>query len=162
MENPDYHLKSGLQEMDFVKVTEMLASAFWCKGIQIDEVKKGALHSALVVGAFLRSGVQIGFARVISDQTRFAYILDVIVDEAYQRLGVGQAMLKYILAHPELKDVYQWFLVSSTARGVYRKVGFKELSNPEKMDGAKILTGLRDDNLSYPLDPDKNKFTAGT
>jgi ribosomal protein S18 acetylase RimI-like enzyme len=131
-ENLDYHLKSGFQAMDFVKVTEMLTTAFWCKGIKIDEVKRGALNSALVVGAFLRSGIQIGFARVISDKTRFAYILDVIVDEAYQRIGVGQSMMKYILSSPELKDVYQWFLVSSTARGVYRKVGFRELSNPEK------------------------------
>jgi ribosomal protein S18 acetylase RimI-like enzyme len=131
-ENPDYHLKSGFHAMDFVKVTEMLTTAFWCKGIKIDEVRRGALNSALVVGAFLRSGVQIGFARAISDKIRFAYILDIIVDEAYQKVGVGQSMMKYILSHPELKDVYQWFLVSSTAQGVYRKVGFKELSNPEK------------------------------
>jgi len=132
METPDYSLKSGVQEMDFVKVTGMLAGAFWCKGIQIDEVKKGALNSALVVGAFLPGVGQIGFARVISDKTRFAYILDVIVDEPYQRMGVGQALMRYILSHPDLEDVYQWFLVSSTARGVYGKVGFKALSNPEK------------------------------
>jgi len=131
-ENPDYHLKNGFQSMDFIKVTEMLTTAFWCKGIKIDEVKKGALNSALVIGAFLRSDVQIGFARVISDKTRFAYILDVIVDNAYQRIGVGQSMMKYILSFPELKNVYQWCLVSSTAQGVYRKVGFRELSNPEK------------------------------
>ena len=132
METPDYSLKSGVQEMDFVKVTGMLAGAFWCKGIQIDEVRQGAMNSALVVGAFLQNGSQIGFARVISDKTRFAYILDVIVDEAWQRMGIGQAMLKAILSHPELEQVYQWFLVSSTARGVYGKVGFKALSNPEK------------------------------
>jgi N-acetylglutamate synthase-like GNAT family acetyltransferase len=90
------------------------------------------MNSALVVGAFLQNGSQIGFARVISDKTRFAYVLDVIVDEAWQRMGIGQAMLKAILSHPELEQVYQWFLVSSTARGVYGKVGFKALSNPEK------------------------------
>ncbi len=132
IKNLDYTLKSGVQAMDFNKVTEMLTTAFWCKGIRIDEVKKGALNSALVVGAFLRSDVQIGFARVISDKTKFAYILDVVVDETSQRMGVGQAMMRYILSHPDLTAVYQWFLVSSTAQGVYRKVGFKELSNPEK------------------------------
>jgi len=132
METPDYSLKTGVQEMDFVKVTGMLTDAYWCKGIQIDEVRKSAMNSALVVGAFLQNGNQIGFARVISDKTRFAYILDVIVDEAWQRMGIGQAMLKAILSHPELEQVYQWFLVSSTARGVYGKVGFKALSNPEK------------------------------
>jgi ribosomal protein S18 acetylase RimI-like enzyme len=132
MKTPDYHLKSGLDGVDFVKVTGMLTTAYWCKGIQIDEVKKGAMNSALVVGAFLPGGDQIGFARVISDKTRFAYILDVIVDDAYQRMGIGQAMMKHILSHPGFEDVYQWFLVSSTAREVYRKVGFKALSNPEK------------------------------
>jgi len=131
-EKSEYRLKNGFNAMDFVKVTEMLTTSYWCKGIKIDEVKKGALNSALVVGAFLPSGVQIGFARVISDKTRFAYVLDVIVDETHQRMGVGQSMMRFILSHPELKDVYQWFLVTSTAQGVYRKVGFKELSNPEK------------------------------
>ena len=110
----------------------MLTVAYWCEGIEIDEVKKAALNSALVVGAFLPTGTQIGFARVISDKTRFAYVLDVIVDAAYQRKGIGQALMRYILAHPELIDIYQWFLISSTAQDVYRKVGFKELSNPEK------------------------------
>ncbi len=129
---PGYELKSGFQVMDFARVTEMLTKAFWCKGIKIDEVKRGASNSALVVGAFLRDDVQIGFARVISDKTRFAYILDVIVDGAFQRVGVGQAMMRYILSHPDLEDVYQWCLVSSTAREVYRKVGFRELSHPEK------------------------------
>ena len=56
-QNPGYHLKSGFQVMDFIKVTEMLTTAFWCKGIKIDEVKRGALNSALAVGAFLQNGV---------------------------------------------------------------------------------------------------------
>ena len=127
-----YQLTFGMQAMDFDKVTAMLSTVFWCKGIQREEVVQGAANSALVVGAFLESGAQIGFARAISDKTRFAYILDVVVEEAFQRQGVGQAMIRYILAHPELKDVYQWFLVSTTAREVYRKVGFKELTHPEK------------------------------
>ena len=127
-----YYIKSGSDVMDFVKVTDMLTTSYWCRGIQIDEVRKGALNSALVVGAFLRDDAQIGFARVISDKTRFAYVLDVIVDESYQGMGIGQAMMKYILSHPELKDVYQWYLKSSTAQGFYKKVGFTELSDPEK------------------------------
>jgi len=131
-ESIDYCLKSGFEMMDLVKVTEMLAKSYWCKGIKIEEVEKGASNSALVAGAFLTDGTQIGFVRVISDKTRFAYILDVIVEDAYQKMGIGQAMMKYILAHPDLKDVYQWFLVTSTAQGFYKKLGFKEFSAPEK------------------------------
>jgi GNAT superfamily N-acetyltransferase len=84
----------------------------------------------LIVGAFTREGLQVGYARVISDKTRFAYILDVYVDENHRRKKIGQNMIKYMLNHPELKDVYQWALITRDAHGVYSKVGFQQLSEP--------------------------------
>ncbi|OLN28412.1 GNAT family N-acetyltransferase [Desulfosporosinus metallidurans] len=123
-------IKDGIEEMDFEKVTKMLSNAFWCPGIKIDEVKKGAINSALVVGAFIQDKRQVGYARVISDKTRFAYILDVYVDENYRKKGIGQKMINYILSHNELKDVYQWLLITKDAHGVYSKVGFKSISRP--------------------------------
>jgi GNAT superfamily N-acetyltransferase len=125
-----YKLKDGCEVMDFVRVTEMLSTAFWSPGIRIDEVMQGALHSALVVGAFDPEDRQIGYARVISDRTRFAYILDVFVHENCRKQGIAQAMVNYILAHPDLKAVYQWLLITKDAHGVYRKVGFQVVSRP--------------------------------
>jgi ribosomal protein S18 acetylase RimI-like enzyme len=125
-----YIIKKNLENMDFTRVTEMLTTAFWSPGIAIDEVLKGARHSALVVGAFDAQDRQIGYARVISDHTRFAYILDVIVDENSRRHGIGQAMVNAILADQELKDVYQWLLITRDAHEVYRKVGFQVTERP--------------------------------
>ncbi|WP_316569266.1 GNAT family N-acetyltransferase [Neobacillus sp. YIM B06451] len=122
-------IKEGLKNMDFEKVTEMLSNAFWCKGIKVDEVIKGAENSALVVGVFIDNN-QIGYARVISDKTRFAYILDVYVHEDFRRNGLGQKMVQYILSHEELKEVYQWLLITKDAHGVYSKVGFNPISRP--------------------------------
>lgn len=121
-----------IQKMDFAKVTQMLKDAWWSKGIDINEVKQGADNSALVVGVFTSQGIQVGYSRVISDKTRFAYILDVYVDEHFRKQGVGQAMIKFILNHHELKDVYQWLLITKDAHGVYSKIGFKPLENHEK------------------------------
>ena len=45
-------IKDGIENIDFVRVTEMLSNAFWCRGISIDEVKKGSENSALVVAFF--------------------------------------------------------------------------------------------------------------
>jgi hypothetical protein len=94
----EYSIEDGFNSMDFRRVTEMLTTAFWSPGIQIDEVIHGATHSALVAGVFDSQHRQIGYARVISDMTRFAYILDVIVDEGCRT-----------------KDAHE----------VYKKVGFK-------------------------------------
>jgi len=108
----------------FKKVTKMLSKAFWNIDIKEDEVKKGALNSALVIGVFYNNE-QIGYARVISDKTRFAYILDVYVDEKYRKTGIGQLMINTILKSDDLKDVYQWLLITKDAHGVYKKSGFK-------------------------------------
>ncbi len=127
----DYVIKSGIDEMDFCKVTSMLTKSRWVEGIKEDEVIKGAKNSALVVGAFTPEGEQVGYARVISDKTRFAYILDVYVDEKHRRKRIAQNMIRYILNHPDLKDIYQWALKTQDAHGVYRRVGFHQLLKPE-------------------------------
>jgi predicted N-acetyltransferase YhbS len=125
-----YVLKFGLQEMDFEKITTMLKDAFWSVGIKKNEIIQGAENSALVVGAFNTENEQVGYSRVISDKTRFAYILDVIVDEKFRKRGIGQSMVRSILSHPELKDVYQWVLITKDAHEVYKKVGFNPVSRP--------------------------------
>lgn len=117
--------------MDFGKITAMLKDAFWSAGIKRNEVIQGAENSALLVGAFNPENEQVGYSRVISDKTRFAYILDVIVDERFRKQGIGQAMVRSILSHPELKDVYQWLLITKDAHGVYKKVGFSTISRPD-------------------------------
>jgi len=126
----DFEVKFGYDKMDFVKVTELLSQAFWSKNIIIDEVKQGAKNSALIVGTF-HNIKQIGYSRVISDKTRFAYILDVFVDERYRRNGIGQIMINNILQHKDLKDVYQWLLITKDAHEVYKKSGFTSLNIPD-------------------------------
>ncbi len=123
-------IKDRIDEIDFEKVTEMLSETDWSPGIKIDEVKNGAYNSSLVVGAFLPDGTQVGYARVVSDKTRFAYILDVYIHENYRKNGIGQKIMEYILSHEELKDVYKWMLNTDDAHGFYRKVGFEHLSRP--------------------------------
>jgi GNAT superfamily N-acetyltransferase len=130
MGNFEYEIRNGYEKMNFDRVTEMLSQSYWVPGIKIDEVKKSAENSALVLGTFNKDGIQIGYARVISDKTRFAYILDVVVDAAYRKLGIGQAMMKYILGHESLADVYQFLLITKDAHEVYKKVGFDIIKRP--------------------------------
>jgi GNAT superfamily N-acetyltransferase len=123
-------IMDGIDKMDFDKVTRMLSNAYWSPEIKIEEVKKGASNSASVVGALLQGQTQIGYARVISDKTRFAYILDMYVEGEYRKRGIGQRIIKHILSHNELKDVYIWLLNTKDAQGFYGKAGFRPISDP--------------------------------
>jgi GNAT superfamily N-acetyltransferase len=117
-------IRDGLDNMDFAQVVAMLAKSHWSPGIGREEVEQGARHSALVAGAFLAGGEQVGYARVISDKTRFAYITDVYVDEKRRKSGVGRRMLLHILGHGELRPVYQWLLMTLNAHDFYARLGF--------------------------------------
>src|SRR5579862_1348371 len=70
-------------------------------------------------------GQQIGFARVISDASEFSSLWDVFIDERHRGQGVGQALLKYIFAHPNLRGTFRWFLMTEDAHGLYQKFDFK-------------------------------------
>lgn len=117
------------------EIRTMLSGTYWCPDITTEEILQGIEHSALVVGAYDTSGRQLGFCRVISDKTRFAYLLDVVVAEECRHQGIGQAMVRFAVTHPALKDVYQWLLKTSDAHGMYGKCGFEALDAPEQWMG---------------------------
>lgn len=76
-------------------------------------------------------GKQVGYSRVISDQSEFASLWDVFIDEPHRAKGVGQALLKYIFDHPQLRGIFRWFLMTEDAHGLYQKFDFKtEIYNP--------------------------------
>ncbi len=112
-------------------IREMLSKVYWSPGITAREIEKGIRNSALAVGAFAEDGRQVGFLRVVSDKVRFAYVMDVVVEEACRRQGIGRKMVDFALSHPDLKDVYQWYLYTRDAQGVYGKCGFEPMKNPE-------------------------------
>lgn len=68
-----------------------------------------------------------GFARVVSDQCFFAYILDVIVLPAFQKRGLSYKLLDAIFADEDLKDVTRFMLATRDTQGLYEKYGFERV-----------------------------------
>ena len=123
-------LKTGFENMDFIRVAQMLSNSYWVPGIQPDEVERAASHSAVVIGAF-HGDTQVGYARVISDLTRMAYLADVYVDESFRGRGICGKMLSRLLELPELSAVPRWVLTTADAQSLYEKFGFRVVEKPE-------------------------------
>jgi GNAT superfamily N-acetyltransferase len=119
--------------VDYGRVSEWLAQAYWCPGIPRAAVEQAARHSSLVVGAYAADGAQVGYLRVVSDQTRFANIMDVFVAEPQRRRGLGRALVRFALAHPAHRDIPRWLLGTKDAHGVYAHEGFRLLESPERL-----------------------------
>ena len=95
----------------------------------MEKIKK-TLETSLCFGLYEKDR-QIGFARVITDYTTFAYLLDVFIDESKRSQGLGKWMMDVIINYPELKDVESWMLATKDAHGLYAKYGFKPLKEPD-------------------------------
>ena len=69
----------------------------------------------------------IGFGRLLTDYHSIAYINYMVVDPAYQRKGVGQAILKKLLEASG--DVERVFLYTDTADAFYMRQVSLRLKN---------------------------------
>lgn len=125
-----YEIDDGFGRLDFRALERWLTATYWTPGIRMPEILQAARNSAVNLGCYL-GGEQIGYLRVASDRTRFAYIMDVYVDEAHRKRGLARAMVDAALAHPDLADVYLWLLATRDAQTVYAKSGFGPLPAPE-------------------------------
>lgn len=126
-----YELDEGLERVDFARVQGWLAGTYWSPGVGRETVERAARHSSLVVGAY-RDGEQVGYLRVVSDRTTFAWVCDVFVDEAHRGRGLARAMVRFALEHPEHQGLRRWLLATADAHGVYQAIGFEPLVAPER------------------------------
>ncbi len=124
-----YEIDDSLERIDFSVLEKWLSETWWSPGIGREEIIRGANKSTIVVGCYGENG-QVGYLRVVSDKTRFAYFMDVFVDERHRRKGIASAMMQFVMNHPDFKYVYQWLLATKDAHGVYEKLGFRPLPNP--------------------------------
>jgi GNAT superfamily N-acetyltransferase len=115
--------------LDIGLIHGFLSTTYWATGRTMVQVKASIEHS-ICFGLYV-DGAQVGFARVVSDRTVFAYLMDVFILESFRGKGLSKVLLAEILACEELKDVPNWLLATDDAHGLYDKFGFTGLSRPQ-------------------------------
>lgn len=118
----DLHLKNKRN------IWLLLNDCFWSKEIPIEYVER-FIRFSLCFGAFNKNDELIGFGRVITDYTTYAYICDVVVNLNYRQQGVCTNLLENMLSHPDLQGLKTWSLISTNdSKKIYIQHGFKKCS----------------------------------
>lgn len=131
MHTDDYTISADPQLLDPAAIHAYLTRSYWSPGISLDTVKRAMDHS-LCFGLY-HGGAQVGYARVVTDQTTFAYLADVYVLEAHRGRGLSKRLVAAVQAHPALQGLRRFLLATQDAHGLYAQFGFKPLANPTRM-----------------------------
>lgn len=106
--------------------TYLSEESYWAKGRSMDAVLR-SIENSYCFGAYLPDGRQIAFARMVTDQVVFAWIMDVFVVLEYRGMGVGKELVTAVLAHESLRQVNGIGLRTRDAHRLYRSFGFETL-----------------------------------
>lgn len=118
-------------ETDIDAIHAVLRETYWSPGIPREVVARAAANSMCAI-ARNDEGKLIGFARLVTDRATFAWLCDVIVLPGKQGMGLGRALVRSFLDHPELQGLRRWLLGTKDAHSVYTPLGFSALDAPER------------------------------
>lgn len=127
-----FEIDTDPARLDVAQIHAELAGRPWWRGITPEVVRRGLEH-ALCFGIYDASadGRMVGYARVITDRATFGYLTDAFIAGDARGRGLYRWLLETVLAHPELRTLRRWLLISDDA-ALYARFGFTPLADPHK------------------------------
>ena len=126
------HISTAVEEQNIDVIHRFLANeSAWARGIPI-QVVRDSLKNSLNFGLFLADN-QVAYARVVSDYSTFAYLVDVFVLQEHRGKGYSRMLMAAIVSHPRLQGLRRFMLATSTAHGLYEKYGFTAPAKPHTL-----------------------------
>lgn len=133
----DFTLKiiTELDNRTAAELLELFAGAEFAELTDGSEWLNAAVKgSMLAAGAFAPDGSLIGFARVLGDGSSDCYIQDVTVRSDCRKQGIGQALVKFLIAELRARNIDWIGLIATPGKAdFYRKMGFEVMENHTPM-----------------------------
>lgn len=128
-----YTISTDKSRLDVEAIHDYLSNrSYWARGRSIEAVRRSIDHS-FCFGVYYKDNYFAGFARVLTDFTVLAYLMDLFILERHRKRGLGKRLVAAIINDPSFRDVRFWRLDTKDAHELYRKFGFREPAFPEKI-----------------------------
>ncbi|TDK22276.1 N-acetyltransferase [Luteimonas aestuarii] len=119
-------------ELDIPMIHRFLSTqSTWANGIDEARVRRSIRHS-LCFGGYVGTR-QVAFARVVTDRTTFANLVDVFVLPPDRGAGHSKALVQAVMGHPDLQGLRRFTLATANAHGLYAGYGFASPRHPHTL-----------------------------
>jgi len=127
-----YEIDTATGRIDLPLVQHWLTTdAYWAVGRPAEAVA-ASIAGSLCFGVYGPDGVQVGFARSVTDGATFAWIADVYIARDRRGLGLGTWLAEVVRDHLIGLGVPRIVLATMDAHEVYARVGFVPVANPDR------------------------------
>lgn len=124
-------------KLDVELIHKFLTTSYWAEGRTLEEVKSSIEHS--ICFGIYKDDKQIGFARIVTDYTIIAYLMDVFILEEFRGKGYSKLLLQRIFDDARFKRVKKLMLATKDAHSLYAEFGFEKIKNPDRLMEKVIL-----------------------
>ncbi len=126
----NFHISTNKSLLDIKTIQDFLNNdSYWAKGRSLEIIERSIANS-LCFGVY-DGKKQVGFARIVTDYSVFAWVMDVFILKEYQKKGLGKQLMDSIVNYKELGGIKRWGLSTDDAHGLYQQYGFSSLEKPE-------------------------------
>ena len=129
--NKSITISTDKRKLNVAIIYENLSNSYWAKDRSEDQIIT-SIEKSTCFGVY-DGDMQIGFARVITDYSTFAYLTDVFIIKSHQGLNLSKWLVDMIMNYHELLDVPTWMLLTNDAQGLYEQFGFIVFPFPERI-----------------------------
>ena len=126
----DYFISTDNALLDFDTILRFISEeSYWGQGRTAAVMRRAIENSTICFGLYKQNvagPTLVGFCRVISDLTVFAYLSDVFVLKDHRGKGLGKWLIRSICEHPDLRDLKNVCLITRTPQ-FYEPLSFDAL-----------------------------------
>jgi GNAT superfamily N-acetyltransferase len=131
IEHQGYIITTDKQKLQPAAIHKWLSEkSYWSKKIPYDLVKT-AFDNSYCIG-ILKDGLQVGYARFVTDYASFAYLADVYVEEEHRGQGLAKKMMEILMELDWVKGLRKIMLATLDAHELYKQFSFDVPALPER------------------------------
>lgn len=120
-----YSIVDELSSKHLEQLHELYKQMWWSKDRTREEIVTLLKNCIIVAAIDKESHDLVGFARVLTDELRYAFIFDVMTQENLRGKGLGKLVMQSILKHPKLQQVKYFELTCAPElTSYYEEFGF--------------------------------------
>lgn len=117
----EYVISDDKELIDRNRVKAFLAQSYWASS-RPEAVIDKSIDNSVCYGIYT-TGVQVGFARLVTDDATMYWLCDVFIEESHRGLGLGKKLVEFI-THSDRFNNLMGLLGTRDAHELYEQYEF--------------------------------------